>query len=117
MNIIGLQFTTFPVPHLLLGKDSKGLALGRHIRPSPSAGPVVTPTHAQPEETFEVVPTRDKTARITITDAGKTMRPERAWNEINHQLRTVVGLSPEHQTKARQCLQTLPDSEFQYFED
>ena len=117
MNTIGLQSTTFPVPRLVPGKDSKGSALGRHVRPSPSAGPMVKSTHAQPEDTFDAVPSPGKTARITITDAGKTMTPELAWDEINHQLRTVVGLLPEHVTKARQCLQTLPDSEFQYFED
>ena len=117
MNITGLQSTTFPVLDSLPGEDSKGLALGRHVRPSPSAGSAVKSPHTQPEETFGVVPARGKTAKITITDAGRTMTPELAWDEINHQLRTVVGLSPEHETKARQCLQTLPDSKFQYFED
>ena len=45
------------------------------------------------------------------------MTPELAWDEINHQLRTVAGLSPEHVTKARQCLKALPSGEFHYFED
>ena len=117
MNIPGLQSTTFPVPQLSPGKHSKGVALGRHVRPSPSTEPAVKLAHSLPEDSFAVVPARGKTARITITDAGKTITPELAWDEISHQLRTVVGLSPEHMTKARQCLQTLPDSQFHYFED
>lgn len=117
MNILGLQSTTFPVPHLSPGKHSKRVASGRHVRPSPSAEPEVKLPCSQPEDTFGVVPARGKTARITITDAGKTITPGLAWDEISHQLRAAVGLSPEHMTKARQCLQTLPDCEFHYFED
>ena len=117
MNITGLQSTTIPAPHTLPDENSNGISFGRHVRPSPSTRPVVKSLHAQPEETPGMISIRKKTARITITDSGKTMTPELAWQEIHHQLRTVAGLSPEHVTKARQCLQALPDGEFHYYED
>ena len=117
MNITGLQSTAIPAPTSLSNENSNGISLGRHVRPSPSTRPVVKSLHAQPEDTSGMISIRKKTARITITDSGKTMTPELAWQEIHHQLRTVAGLSPEHVTKARQCLQALPGGEFHYFED
>ncbi|USE35439.1 hypothetical protein [Endozoicomonas sp. SCSIO W0465] len=57
------------------------------------------------------------TTTITITDSGQTLDLESAWEEIDYALRNLIGLSPAHLAKAKQCMNTLPVSEFRYFED
>ena len=54
---------------------------------------------------------------ITITDNNQTMNADSAWDEIENLLKQRTGLPSTHLAKARQCLNELPVTTFQYFED
>ena len=54
---------------------------------------------------------------ITITDNNQTMDADSAWDEIENLLKQRTGIPSTHLAKARQCLNELPVTTFQYFED
>ena len=54
---------------------------------------------------------------VTITDSKQTMDANDAWEEIESLLQKHVGLSSSHMAKAKQCLNELSATKFQYFED
>ena len=54
---------------------------------------------------------------ITITDSKQTMDANDAWEEIESLLQNHIGLSSSHLEKAKQCLNELSATKFQYFED
>ena len=54
---------------------------------------------------------------ITITDSNQTIDADSAWDEIENLLRKRTGIPSTHLAKARQCLNELPVTTFQYFED
>ncbi len=54
---------------------------------------------------------------ITITDNNQTMDADSAWDEIENLLKKRTAIPSTHLAKARQCLNELPVTTFQYFED
>ena len=54
---------------------------------------------------------------ITIADNNQTMDADSAWDEIENLLKQRTGIPSTHLAKARQCLNELPVTTFQYFED
>ena len=57
------------------------------------------------------------TPRITIMDSGQTMNLKTAWEEVEHYLEHLIGLSPEHLQEAQRNLQELTVNRFQYLQD
>ena len=62
----------------------------------------------------EGIPTNQ---RITISDTGRAVDINTAWDDVEHYLRDVINVAPKHLAQAKQHLNTLTSETFQYYED
>ncbi len=119
MNDIGIRYNSSHFTPCQTNNADETLTSSTGIKSAPHSGRKLPLTEKSPPFTDGLGSKTITTVSsgITITDSNQTMDANDAWEEIESLLQKQIGLPSSHLAKARQCLNELSASKFQYFED
>ena len=119
MNDVGIKYDSSQFTPWQTNNADQTRSSSTGVKSAPHAGRKLPLTEKAPpfiddlgSKTITTVP-----SGITIIDSKQTMDANNAWEEIESLLQNHIGLSSSHLAKAKQCLDELSATKFQYFED
>ena len=119
MNDIGIRYNSSHFTPCQTNNADQTLSSSTGVKSTPHASRKLPLTEKSPPFIDGLVSKTITTVSsgITITDSKQTMDANDAWEEIESLLQKHIGLSSSHLAKAKQCLNELSATKFQYFED